>query len=109
MITIQDIKKMGYKAYTRTSSCFNNTEKECNADYTTALFSLVCSAINHGNCNISVYKNYHEGSVRIVLDDLTKEYRGVTVSYYLKRDMIEAEIMEEIFLSGIKMKKINQK
>ena len=99
-VTVEALKRMGYKAMVEFTSWNSYTEHECNAKQSAELFELVAKTAREGG-RVEIRRNHVRGTVIAHVDGTSYRYRGSDFYYFLQREMTEAEIMEESIRSGL--------
>lgn len=99
-ITVEALKRMGYKAMVEYTSWNAHTERECNEKQSAELFELVTRVARTGG-KVEIRRNHVRGTVIAHVDGTSHEYKGTEAYYFLQRKMTEAEIMEESIRSGL--------
>lgn len=99
-VTVENLKKMGYKAKVYQVTWNAANEFECGQKTGEEVFELVAEAAREGK-KVDIRRNHVRGTVIATVDGMTKSYRGTELSYFLERKMSDAEILEESLRSGL--------
>ena len=99
-VTVEALKRMGYKAMVEYTSWNSHTERECNAKPSAELFELVAKTAKEGG-KVEIRRNHVRGTVIAHVDGTAHQHRGTDCYYFLQREMTEAEVMEESIRSGL--------
>lgn len=99
-VTVEVLKRMGYKAMVAYTSWNSHIERECNGRQSEELFELVAKTARDGG-QVEIRRNHVRGTVIAHVDGTNRAARGTECYYFLQRPMSEAEIMEESIRSGM--------
>lgn len=99
-VTVEALKRMGYKAMVEFISWNSHTWKECNPRQSAELFDLVVNAVRKGG-QVQIRRLHLRGCVVVNIDGVYHRDRGSSWNYFLQRPMTEAEIMEESMNAGV--------
>lgn len=99
-VTVEALKKMGYKAMTRLSTWTGYSERECDEKQSEELFLAVVKAVQTRE-KVDVLRSHVRGTVIVHIDGTIHSYKGTETWYFLQRRMSEGEIMEDSIRSGL--------
>lgn len=99
-VTVEALKRVGYKAMVEFTSWNSHTVEECNARQSAELFDLVAKTARDGG-NVKIRRQHVRGTVIAYVGRTTHQSRGAEWHYFLQRQMTEAEIMEESIRTGV--------
>lgn len=103
-VTIEALKRMGYKAMASLTTWNGYSERECNEKQSEELFAAVVKAVQNRE-KVEIRRNHVRGTVIAHIDGTFHSFKGTETCYFLQRQMTESEIMEESIKSGLWMNK----
>lgn len=99
-VTVEALKKMGYKAMTSLTTWNGYSERECSEKQSEELFLAVVKAVQNRE-KFVIRRNHVRGTVIAHIDGTFHSYKGTETYYFLQRQMTDAEIVEESIRSGL--------
>lgn len=99
-VTVEALKRMGYKAMVSQTSWNSHTESECNARQSEELFDLVARTARDGG-HVEIQRNIVGGTVVAYVGGTSTVAQRMGFHYFLQRPMSEAEVMEYSIQNGV--------